>query len=99
MKKLLTLMLSLGLVQVALAQENVRPPEGEVKKPNDDPKHKEAVEILKKVDAATKALGTVSYKSSTQGNGWLATRSPKLEGKVVASGKWENELGKVRVEG
>jgi len=91
-------MLSLGMVHVALAQENVRPPEGEAKKPNDDPKHKEAVEILKKVDAATKALTTVSYKASTQGEGWLATRVPKIEGKVVASGKWESELGKLRVD-
>lgn len=98
MTKLLTLMLSFGLVHVALAQENVRPPEGEARKPNEDPKHKEAVDILKKVDAATKALTTVSYKASTQGEGWLASRVTKMEGTVVASGKWESELGKLRVD-
>jgi len=99
MKKLLMLMLSLGLVNVVVAQESVRPPEGaDAKKPNDDPKHKEAVEILKKVDDATKALKVVSYKSSAMGVGWLATRVPKMEAKVIAAGKWENEPGKFRVE-
>lgn len=99
MKKLLMLMLSFGLVHVVTAQESVRPPDGaEAKKPNDDPKHKEAVEVLKKVDEATKALKVVSYKSSAMGVGWVATRVPKMEAKVVAAGKWENEPGKFRVE-
>lgn len=99
MKKLLTLLLIVGFGNLVRAQENVRPPEGaDAKKSSDDPKHKEAVEVLKKVDEATKALKIVSYNSSFQGIGWLSTRSPKMEGKVVAAGKWENEPGKFRVE-
>lgn len=60
----------------------------EAPKPSkDDPKHKEAVELLKKVDEATKALKSVSYKASRQGSGWLAARAGKSEGKVITSGK------------
>lgn len=99
MKKLLMLILGLGLANFSIAQESVRPPDGkEAKKPNDDPKHKEAVDILKKVDEATKALKTVSYKASTIGIGWLSTRVPKMEAKIIAAGKWESEIGKFRAE-
>ena len=52
-----------------------------------DPTHDKAVEILKKVDAATKAVKLVSYHASLQTTEWLASRVPAVEGKVIIAGE------------
>ncbi|MBI4716797.1 MAG: hypothetical protein HY763_03255 [Planctomycetes bacterium] len=62
----------------------------------DDPAHQEAVEVLKKVNEATKAVKAARYKVSFQGTGSLAPRMPKCEGAVVVSGK--GEQAKFRIQ-
>lgn len=66
--------------------------------PKNDAAHKEAVEILKKVDDATKAVKAVRYNATAQGTGAAAARAPRAEGKVLMSGKDEQGTPKFRVE-
>lgn len=99
-KLLFTSMVTIGwvLTGTGLAQVGDQKPEAEAKSAKDDPKHQEAVEILKKVDAATKAVKLVSYSATSKGTGWVATRLPTVEGQVVMSGeKSESALSKMRI--
>ncbi len=47
------------------------------------------IEILKKVDAAAKAVKAVKYKATITGTGAAASRMPPVEGTVIMSG-WAN---------
>ncbi len=57
--------------------------------PTKSPAHLRAVALMKKVDAATKAVKSVHYTAKTEGTGWLKSRLPLIEGEVwlVASTK------------
>lgn len=76
---ILALGLSLLLLSSAVAQDTG-------KKDRELP---DGMEILKKADAAAKALKAVQYKAATKGLGADEARLPKVEGSVVMSG-WLN---------
>jgi hypothetical protein len=57
----------------------------------------EAVEILKKADAATKAVNLVRYNAAFEATGEAAARAPKVEGTVVMAGDDAQGFGKYRV--
>ncbi len=50
----------------------------------EDPEKPNAKEILKKADEATKAVTEVTYEAEFHGDGEIAERIPKVEGKVMA---------------
>jgi len=49
----------------------------------------DGLEILKRADAAAKAVKSIQYKAAAKGLGADEARLPKVEGKVLMSG-WEN---------
>lgn len=84
-----------ALVGLALVAMPVRAEEEAEKKAEGSG---EAVEILKKVDAATKAVSMVRYSASFEATGAAAARFPKLEGTaVLADGATEENRDKFRV--
>ena len=54
-----------------------------------------AIEILKKVDAAAKAVKLISYKATFQPTGWLVARGYiPIEGSAVIAGECRDARGK-----
>ncbi|MCO6436265.1 MAG: hypothetical protein J5J06_04170 [Phycisphaerae bacterium] len=77
---------------VAFAQdapEEKAPP----KVQRDEAKHQEAVELLKKVDAAAKAVETCRYDSTWKPTGFLAERMGSASGRVLLGAKVESAGG------
>lgn len=98
MKRALVVVLGL-CVMSALAFAQAKPEA----KPETKPEAKagdltDPVEILKKVDAATKAVKFVKYNAVVEGTGALAARVGKVEGTVVMSGWANNNVEKFRCE-
>lgn len=60
---------------------------------------KDPMEILKKVDAAAKAVKAAKFKATTKGTLAGQSRMPQVEGTVVMAGEWRGQLAeKFRVE-
>ena len=80
MKRALALFLSISLVTVAVRADEKTP---DTAKPGEmtDP-----LEIVKKVDAATKAVTSVKYNVVWEGLEAAAATTPKVEATVIASG-------------
>jgi hypothetical protein len=80
MKRALALFLSICLVTVAVRAEDEKP---DASKPGEltDP-----LEIVKKVDAAAKAVNSVKYNVVWEGLEAAAAQTPKVEASVIASG-------------
>ena len=57
-----------------------------------------ALEILKKVDAAAKAVKAVKYKATYKGTGAAESRSPSVEGTAVFTGSSGNAPEKYRFD-
>jgi len=72
--------------------------EPEEKKEEAGVKQPEAVEILTKADAATKAVKTVRYDFAFKATGAAQARSPEMTGKAVLGGEAEQGLGKFFVD-
>lgn len=90
MKRAMTLVAALSFAVGAVAQESA----------NKDTQKKDPVEILKKADAATKAVQNVGYKATLSATGPAAARSPSGHGSVLLS-QPENPdgaLGKYKIE-
>jgi len=58
----------------------------------------EAVEILKKVDAAAKAVKAVKYKATFKGTGAAESQAPSMEGTAVFTGLKGNAPEKYRLD-
>ena len=71
MRRMVCLTISLGLVAAAAAQDKLL---------------KDPVEILKKADAATKAVKSVSYDAVFEGYGANKERSPRVKGSAIIGG-------------
>ncbi|MHC4696411.1 MAG: hypothetical protein ACYTFA_06700 [Planctomycetota bacterium] len=79
---LLSLCLAIGIATPVAGQTET----GEADVTKKDPTPNKAIEILKKVDAATKAVKLVRYKAERRATGWLAERTPPIDGTVVIAG-------------
>jgi len=84
MKRAMCLIMILSLLPTAaLAQEKKAEPQ---KPPTKAGELTDPLEILKKVDAAAKAVNAVKYNVTYEGFGAMEARGPKLKGKVITSG-------------
>lgn len=90
MKRAVTLLAALSLAVGAMAQESA----------SKDTQQKDPVEILKKADAATKAVKNVGYNATLSATGPTAARFPSGEGSVllVQPENPDGALGKYKVE-
>lgn len=95
MKRMLPMFIALSLVMPGFAQE--APKEAE-SKPAEAAKQNEALEILKKADAATRAVTAVRYTAVAKGGGALAGRQPTVEGTAVFTGINERMPKKFHIE-
>ncbi len=82
MKRAVCLLLGLALASPAFAQEA----------PKDKPGLTDPVEILKKVDAAAKAVNVVKYTAKFKGLDAAETRNPTVEGTAILSGWTGNSV-------
>ncbi len=98
MKRMLVLLLGWCLVTVAVAQDTPEDPKAkkaQAAKEAAAPKpatHDQAVEILKKVDAAAKKVKSARYKASLSSDGWLVSAMPTAEGTVILAGGFSNGM-------
>lgn len=93
MKRAMTLTLCLSVIPGAIAQEaNTDATKAEAA--NEPIKQPEALEILRKADAATKALKFVKYTATFKGTGAAASRAPQVEGSAVLAGESRSGLDK-----
>ena len=84
MKRVIGLTAILCLVGAATAQDKLL---------------KDPIEILKKADAATKAVKTVRYEATYKGTGAAAARAPQIKGKVLIGGETSVSIQKFLYEG
>jgi len=88
MKRLMYVILGLCCVSpVAWAQEAEKTAESS-----------EAVEILKKVDAAAKKVNAAKYDVTYKGTGEADSKTPAVEGKAVLAGWSKNTVEKFRID-
>ena len=108
MKRSMTLLFT-GLLAgagaaAAFAQEEEKP-DAQIKEVKKEPEapakpatHDKAIEILKKVDAATRAVHAVRYKGTVTGTGGAAAFVPTLEGTAIISGEFGGSYQKFRFD-
>ncbi len=66
--------------------------------PTKSPEHIRAVELMKKVDAATKAVKSAHYTAKSEATSWLKSRVPSLEGEGWMVGATKNTPAKFRFD-
>ena len=100
MNRALSVMLGLCVAASAFAQDANESGKKQDKKPESvaKPDDSKVLAILKKVDAATKKVKTVSYNVTVKGTGTLEARTPKLTGKVILAGRAAEGLDKYFIE-
>lgn len=89
MKRAVSTLLALCLVPLAAYSQDKGKPTGELTDP---------LEILKKVDAAAKAVKAVKYKATFKGTGNTASRAPEVEGTVTFVGWAGGRPEKYRID-
>lgn len=97
MKKMMALLLGVCVTQMAWAQ-TAQNTEAKAKK-TEKVVNQEALEILKKVDAAVKKIQTVQYDSTMKAIGDGAARQPELAGSVIQHGIDTNPFAKFYFDG
>ncbi len=89
MKQTMRVMLILGLWGAAATAQDAAKKSGDLTDP---------VEILKKADAACKALNSVQYTATVQGSGAAESRMGKSTGTVVLKGRTSSGAAQYRYE-
>ncbi len=66
--------------------------------PKKSPDHMRAVELMKKVDVAAKAVNSAHYTAKSEGTEWLKSRLPMLEGEVWMVAATKDQPAKFRFD-
>ncbi len=96
MKRIMCLLLVACVTTSTYAQEESKAAKD--KGAEKSAKNREAEEIIKKVDAATKAVKTVQYHASLEATGFLKSRFPSRQGTVTIGSKSEDGVRRARFE-
>ena len=88
------LLMAWSAASVAMAQDAGQVPNTS----NEDASRNEAIEILRKVDAAAKAVRSVKYTGSFSGTNWLANRVSQVEGTAIIAGAADTAFRFIRFD-